>query len=94
MTTCAGALHESGFGADEAAADELGLAFDFSAQLVDGEDGENEAVFGKVAAIADDEVFNDVGGGAGVDANAASGDFAVFAGVTAVELEDRRRFPW
>ena len=41
-----------------------------------------------MAAIADDEVFDDVGGGAGVDADAAGGDFAVLAGVIAVELED------
>ncbi len=41
-----------------------------------------------MAAIADDEVFDDVGSGAGVDADAAGGDFAGFAGVVAVELED------
>ncbi len=41
-----------------------------------------------MTAIADDEVFDDVGGGAGVDADAAGGDFAGLAGVVAVELED------
>ena len=61
----------------EAAHDDLGRAFDEAGALVDGDDGQDDAVFGEVLAVADDDVFDDVDGAAGVDADAAGGDLAV-----------------
>ena len=77
----------SDVGAAEAAHDDLRFALDFGGALVDGEHGEDDAIFGEDAAIADDEVFNDVDGGTGVDEDAAGGDFVFLAGVGLVEFE-------
>ena len=80
-----------GFGdvsAAEAAEDDFGLAFDLAGALVDGDDGEDDAIFREGAAVLDDEVFDDVNGGAGVNEDAACGDLAVFAGLGLVEFED------
>ena len=56
--------------------------------LVDGEHGEDDAIFGEDAAVADDEVFDDVDGGAGVDEDAAGGDLVFLARVGLIEFED------
>ena len=57
----------------------FGRALDLAGALVDGDDGEDDAALGEVLAVADDDVFDDVDGAAGVDADAADGDFAVLA---------------
>jgi hypothetical protein len=53
-----------------------GDAFHLACALVDGDDGQKDAVFAEVLAVADDSVVDHVCGGVVVDADAAGGDFA------------------
>ncbi len=64
------------------------MAFDLAGAAVDGNDGEEDAVFAEVLAVADHGVFDDVGGGVVVDADAAGGDFAGLLGGVTVYGED------
>ena len=84
----AGVSEEFGVVGSEAAGGDLGLAFDLAGALVDGDDGEEDSVFAEVLAVADHGVFDDVGGGVVVDADAAGGDFSGLLGGVAVEGED------
>jgi hypothetical protein len=72
----AGVAKEFGIVGCEAAGGDLGLAFDLAGALVDGDDGEEDAVFTEMLAVADHGVFDYVGGGVVVDTDAAGGDFA------------------
>ena len=72
----------------EAAHDDLGRVLDLAGALVDGDDGQHDAAFGEVLAVADDDVFDHVDRAAGVDADAADGDLAVLVGGVLVEVED------
>src|SRR5271169_5045232 len=83
-----GAVHESIFADVEAAGHDLQGRLDFSGRLVNGDDGQHDAVFAEVAAVFDDEVFDDVGAVARVDADAAHVDFAGFARAEFVEFQD------
>jgi len=92
VTTARAAFHEAGFGPDEAAADEFRLAFDFAAQLINGEDGEDEPsserwrrsrmTRSSTTSVAEPESMQ-----------TRPAVTCRFAGVVAVELEDSRRFP-
>src|ERR1700722_15613837 len=77
----------SNVGAAEAAHDDFGFALDFAHALVDGEDGEDDAVFREDAAIADDEVLYNIDCRAGVDEDPSCGDFLFLAGVGLIEFE-------
>src|SRR6185312_626329 len=70
---------------DEAASGDFGLALDLAGALVDGDDGKEDAVFTEMLAVADHGVFDDVGSGVVVDADAAGGDFAGLVGGVCVE---------
>jgi hypothetical protein len=84
----AGVAEEVGVVGYEAACGDFGLAFDLAGALVDGDDGQEDAVFAEMLAVADDGIFDDVGGGVVVDADATGGDFAGFVGGVGVEGED------
>src|SRR5205085_8431164 len=84
----AGLFHEPIFGGGaEAPGDNLGRGFDAAGELVDGEDGQDDAIFAEVAAIADDEVFDDFAQRAGIDADAADVDASAFARAQLVKLQ-------
>ena len=59
--------------AEESARDDFRLGFHLAGVFVDGNDGDDYAVFGKVFAIADHYIF-DFFEGAGIDADAACRD--------------------
>ena len=58
--------------AEEAASDDFRLRFHFAGVFVDGDDGDDDAVFGKMLAVADHHVF-DFFERAGIDTDAACG---------------------
>src|SRR5215471_1796023 len=72
----------------ESAAHDFGQAFDAARVAVDGDDGEHDAVFGEMPAVADHHLLHHVIHAAGVDADAAGGHGAGFARALAVDLED------
>src|SRR5208283_4861165 len=76
----------------EAARHNFQRRFDLARCLVDGDDGQDDAVFAQVAAVFDDEVFDHIGAVAGVDADAAHVDFAGFAGAEFVEFQNIAAF--
>src|ERR1019366_3317332 len=76
------------FAGRESARHNLGRSFDQSGELVDGDDRHHETVFAEVAAVFDDDVFDHVGAGAGIDADAAHVDAAGLAGAELVDFED------
>src|SRR5271163_436474 len=51
---------EPGIGGGEAARHHLWLALDLAAELVDGDDGQHDAVFADVSPVADDDVLDHV----------------------------------
>ena len=83
----AGVAEEFGVVGGEATGGDFGDAFDLAGALVDGDDGEKDSIFAEVLSVPDHGVFDDVGGGVVVDADAAGGDFAGLLGVLAVEGE-------
>src|ERR1700676_1486310 len=70
-----------------AAGDDFGRRFEAAGLFVDGDDGADEAVFGKMAAIADDDFF-DFLEGAGIDENASGGDGIAGESAVFVEFEE------
>src|ERR1035438_21773 len=58
----------------EAAHHDFGWSFDLARQFVDGDDGQHNAVFAKVAAIANDQIFHHIAHGVGVNADASYGN--------------------
>src|SRR5271165_4933708 len=82
------AFHEAVFADVEAAGHDLKGRFHLAGRLVDGDDGQHDAVFAQVTAVFDDEVFDHVGAVARVDADAAYGYFAALAGAEFVEFQD------
>src|SRR4029077_4901667 len=81
--------------AEHAAGDDFGLRFHSAGVFVDGDDGDDDAVFGEMLAVADDH-FLDFLEGAGIDADAAGGYgvaaegavFGKFEGVAVFENQD------
>src|SRR5579871_114922 len=57
-------------------------------ELVDGNDGQHDAVFTEVTTIANHQVFHHVGARAGVDANAPHGHTAGLAGAGLIEFQN------
>src|SRR5438045_2973465 len=80
-----GAFHQIVVAGIEATGDDLGSGFGFAGQFVDGDDGQNDAVFAEVQPVFDNQIFNHVGAVAGVDANAAHFDASGFARAKFVE---------
>src|ERR1022692_627133 len=85
----AGALHEvrSVFGQRKAAADDFRQALHASGVPVDGDDGQHDAVFGKMPAVADHHLLHDVVHRAGIDAHASHGHLAGTARAVVVDLQ-------
>jgi hypothetical protein len=81
--------------AEHAAGDDFGLRFHSAGVFVDGDDRDDDAVFGEMLAVADDD-FLDFLKGAGIDADAAGGNgiaaegavFGKFEGVAVFENQD------
>ena len=73
--------------AGKAAHHDLRLVLDHAGNLVDGEDGQDEAVFTEMTAVADDQLFDHVAGGTGVNADASDRDGAGFARAELVEFQ-------
>ena len=72
--------------AEHAAGDDFWQGFHFAGVLIDGDDGDDDAVFGKMLAIADD-YFLDFLEGAGIDADAARSDGIAAADAILRELD-------
>ena len=90
-TNALGAFHEAVFAGVEAAGDDFGRTFRFAGQLVDGDDGEDDAVFADVAAVFNNQVFDHVGAITGVDADAADVDASRFCGHRVRRIRERLR---
>src|SRR5260370_653442 len=81
--------------AEHAAGDDFGLRLHAAGVFVDGDDGDDDAVFGEMLAVADDDFF-DFLEGAGIDADASGGHgiaaasaiLGEFEGVAVFENED------
>src|ERR1019366_2614859 len=74
--------------AGEAAHHDFGRRLDLARQLVDGNDGQHDAVFAEVTAIANDQVFHHVAHGVGIDADATDGNAAGLARPHLVEFQN------
>src|SRR5208337_562743 len=83
----AGAFDHAVFAECESARHNLGRGFDAAGELVDGNDRHHETVFAEVTAVFDDEVFDHVGAGAGIDADAADVDASGLACAVFVDFE-------
>jgi len=84
-----GILHElRTFFRSETASYNFGRCFHLAGQLIDGNDGEHDAVFRQVAAVTDHHIADDLIDHAGIDADAAHGDAAGFAGGFGVDFKD------
>src|SRR6266436_2143414 len=60
--------------------------------LVDGDDGQHDAVLGEMAAVADHYIFHNFVDGAGIDANAAYRHLPALSGAVLVDLESTSGF--
>ena len=72
------------------------MRFDAAGVFVDGDDGDDHAVFGEVFAVADDDFF-DFFEGAGIDQDASCGDRiatvdAVFGEFDALAVFEKKNF--
>ena len=84
----AGAGHELGaVVAEHAAGDDLGRQVHAAGVFVDGDDGDDDAVFGEVPAVADDNFFNFFER-AGIDARTTGGDWVAAVGAVFGEFDD------
>src|SRR5664279_1630127 len=72
----------------EAAHHDFGWSLHLARQLVDGDDGQHDAVFAEVAAIANDQIFHHIAHGIGIDADAAYGNASRLASPHLVELQN------
>src|ERR1017187_770914 len=72
----------------KAAADDLGRVFDAARMAVDGDNRQHDAVFGKVAPVANYHLLHDFVHRAGIDADPAHGDFAGFARALLVDFQN------
>src|SRR5262249_41807067 len=72
----------------EAAADDLRQAFDTPGMAVDGDDGQHDAVFREMRAIAKHPVLHRVVDAAGIDASAAGRYSTGFARAVMVDLQN------
>src|SRR5579859_1997640 len=88
----AGALDHSVFAGGEASGHDFGGSFDQAAELVDGDDGHDEAVFAQMAAVFDDQILHYICARAGVDADAAHLDASGLAGAVFVDFENVSAF--
>ena len=76
----------------EAAADDFRRAFHAAGLAVDGDDGQHDAIFGKVAPVANDHLLHHVVHRAGIDAHTAHGDAVAFARAVVVDFQNVARF--
>src|SRR6185312_16696458 len=60
--------------------------FHGSGELVNGDDGQDKAVFAQMTPVFDHQIFHNVGARTGVDADSAHRDFVDFARTQLVEL--------
>src|SRR5664280_2884600 len=72
----------------EAAHHDFGWSFHLTRQLVDGDDGQHDAVFAEVTAIANDQILHHIAHGIGIDADAAYGNASRLARPHLVEFEN------
>jgi len=72
--------------AEHAASNDFGKGFHFPGVLIDGDDGDDDAVFGEMLAITDHHFF-DFLEGAGIDTDAARGDGIAAANAIVGELD-------
>src|SRR5207244_853533 len=67
---------------------DFGQAFEAAGVSVDGDDRHHDAVFGEVAAVANDHVLHHVVHRSGIDADPAHGDPPGFARAMVVDLQN------
>ncbi len=78
--------------ADEAAGHDFRRGFDFSSELVDGNDRHDKTILAQMTPIFDDQILDHIGPGAGVDADAANIHASRFARAQFVESENVSAF--
>src|ERR1700722_10760082 len=81
-------IAECNFAGNKSARHHFRRTLHFAGALVDGDDGQHQPILAQMSAIANDQVFDDIGGGTGIDANPAGRDLAVLGGSVCVQLED------
>src|SRR6266496_5531009 len=81
-------LHEPVLAAGKASRHDFRRNFNFAGQLMDCDDRQHETIFAQMAAIFDNQVFNNVGPGAGVDADAADSYASCFTCAELVEFKN------
>src|ERR1700674_468115 len=76
----------------EPARHNLGRGLDASGEFVDGDERHHEPVFAEMAAVFDNNVFDHVSAGAGIDTDAAHIDAAGLAGAELIDFENVSSF--